>query len=151
MLTLKKKFNCIVGYSDHTEGSLVPILGVGLGMDLIEKHFTLNKNLNGPDHNFALNPRELKKMVTNIRNAEIVLGTKVKDKVKAEEIHYKRGRRSLYIIKEISKGTILNTNNIASLRPGIGLHPKFLRDIIGKKVKKDISKNTPITWDIIEK
>ncbi len=151
MLTLKEKFNCIVGYSDHTEGSLVPILGVGLGMDLIEKHFTLNKNLDGPDHNFALDPSELKTMVTNIRNAELALGKKIKDKVKAEEIHYRRGRRSLFVIKDISEGMILSVDNIASLRPGIGLHPKFLRDIIGKKVKKDISKNTPITWDIIEK
>ncbi|KKK78812.1 hypothetical protein LCGC14_2839820, partial [marine sediment metagenome] len=84
------------------------------------QYFTLNKNLDGPDHNFALDPSELKTMVTNIRNAELALGKKIKDKVKAEEIHYRRGRRSLFVIKDISEGRILSVDNIASLRPGIG-------------------------------
>lgn len=149
MLTLKKEFNCPVGYSDHTNGITVPILGVGLGMDMIEKHFTLDKNSKGPDHGFAIEPDELKLMVESIRKAESALGTELKEKVKVEEIHYKRGRRSLFIIKDLKKGTILTEDNIMALRPGIGLHPKYFNKIIGKKLREDTPKYTPISWDMI--
>ncbi len=150
IITLKKKFNCPVGYSDHTLGIIVPILGIGLGMDMIEKHFTLDKNLKGPDHCFAAKPDELKLMVDSIRKAETSLGSEIKEKVEAEEIHYKRGRRSLFLINDLKEGTVLTYNDVLALRPGIGLHPKYLNKIIGKKLKKNVLKNTPISWDLIE-
>jgi len=150
ILTLKDEFNCPIGYSDHTIGMVIPIFGVGLGMDMIEKHFTFDRNLVGADHSFAIEPNELKLMVENIRHAESALGTEVKDRVDVEEIHYKRGRRSLFIIKDLKKGTILTHENILALRPGIGLHPKFLNNIIGKKVKRDTPKYTPLSEDLIE-
>ncbi len=148
--TLKKKFNCPVGYSDHTSGIIVPILGVGLEMDMIEKHFTLDRNLKGPDHSFAIEPDGLKLMVESIRKAEFALGTEKKIKMKVEDIHYKRGRRSLFIIKDLKKGTTLTHDNVLALRPGNGLHPKFLNQVIGKRVKKNIPKYTPLSWDLIE-
>ena len=146
--TLKRAFDCPVGYSDHTEGLVVPILGVGFGMDIIEKHFTLSKDEKGPDHPFAIEPESLKLMVNSIRNAEAALGSSAKAKVDSETIHYKRGRRSLFASRDLDEGTEITMEDLAILRPGIGLHPGNINIILGKKVKKFVKKETPITWDL---
>ncbi len=149
--TLQDRYNCPIGYSDHTEGRIVPILGVGLGMSVIERHITLDKGSSGPDHKFATNPEDFKNIVNSIRMAEMALGSPKKRKLKSEEIHYVRGRRSIFAVKDLKKGTILKKDHLAILRPALGLHPRYLDEVIGKKILSNISKYTPIKWDLLEK
>ena len=148
--TLKERYKCPVGYSDHTEGLIVPIVGVGLGINIFERHFTLHKDTEGPDHGFASNPEEFRDLVIKIREAESALGSYEKKKVPSEEMHYIRGRRSIFVIKDIKKDSKFTHNNLGNLRPSIGLHPKHLERIIGKTAKKEIKKNTPLSWDLVK-
>jgi pseudaminic acid synthase len=143
-------FSCPVGYSDHSLGLTVPIAAVARGAKIIEKHFTLDKTLNGPDHKFALSPKELKDMVTAIRETELAIGKSDKMPVQAELIYLKRGRRSLFAKCEIKKGEVITKDMISILRPASGIMPKYFDEIIGKKVKSTIPKNEPITWELIE-
>ena len=149
MLTIKNAFNVPTGYSDHTSGIVAPILTVAKGGKVIEKHFTLDNNLEGPDHEFALNPDELKSMITAVRNAEKAKGTGIKKPSATELQHKCRGSRSLFINKDLEKGEEINRDDIDILRPGIGLKPKYLDIIVGHKVKKNLNRFDPITWDVI--
>lgn len=149
MLTVKQAFQISVGYSDHTMGITVPVAAVSLGASIIEKHFTISRKLSGPDHLFALEPEELKTMVQEIRNAEKALGSSIKRRTKSEEEMYKLGRRSIFAIKDIAEGEEIKREALAILRPGFGLHPRFIERIIGRVAKVDINANTPITWDKI--
>lgn len=149
MVTIKHAFQIPVGYSDHTMGITVPIAAISLGASMIEKHFTISRNLSGPDHPFALELGEFKAMVQEIRNAEKSLGSPIKKRTKSEEEMYKLGRRSIFAVKDIAKGEEVKRETLAILRPGIGLHPRFLEEIIGTIAKVDIKANTPITWDKI--
>ena len=146
---MAKTFNCTVGLSDHTLGISVPIAAVALGAKVIEKHFILSKDINSPDKEFSLTPDEFSQMVKSIREVEKALG----------EVNYnltekmKKGRefsRSLFVVKDIKKGDIFTEENIKSIRPGYGLHPKYLKEILGKKARKDIKKGTPISWNLVE-
>lgn len=147
MLTINQAFQVLVGYSDHTMGITVPITAVALGSSVIEKHFTISRKLPGPDHPFAMEPNELKTMVQEIRNTEKALGSPIKRRTKSEEEMYKLGRRSIFAIKDIAKGKVITREDLAILRPGLGLHPRFLEEIIGRTAKVDIRKDDPITWD----
>ena len=147
METMATAFQCPVGYSDHSLDITIPIAAVARGAKLIEKHFTLDKTLPGPDHSFALDPEELKLMVESIKTVEKAIGSHAKGTTESEKIHKKRGRRSLFARKDINKGTIVNETMISVLRPASGLHPRHLKDIIGRKILRDISENEPITWD----
>lgn len=149
MVTIKHAFQIPVGYSDHTMGITIPISAVTLGASVVEKHFTINRQLPGPDHPFALEPNELRTMVQEIRNAERSLGSPIKKRTKSEEEMYKLGRRSIFAVKDIAKGEEVKRETLAILRPGIGVHPRFLEEIIGRIAKVDIKVNTPITWDKI--
>jgi pseudaminic acid synthase len=150
MDTIKNKFNIPVGYSDHTSGITVPIAAVARGAQVIEKHFTISRKMKGPDHSFAIEPDELKEMVKSIRECETSLGKPTKKHTKNEIIHYKRGRRSIFAAKDIKKGEVLTMNHFSILRPGVGLKPKFVYELIGKVSKNDLKKNTPIDWGIIK-
>ncbi len=152
--TLKREFGVPVGLSDHSqEPLLAPCLAVAIGANLIEKHFTINKYLPGPDHLFALEPSELKEMVSGIRKAENLLGSgdKVLQEVEQELVKY---RRAVFTIKNIKEGEVLSENNIAILRkPGTGenfIFPKEYKNIIGKKVIKDLHANYCLTFEDIE-
>lgn len=147
--TLKQAFPYPVGYSDHTLSTAVPIGAAARGARVIEKHFTVSRNLSGPDHPFALEPEELGVMIRGIREAEKAIGSPGKRVLSSELIHYQRGRRSIFATRDIVKGTIVTENMLGILRPGIGLEPKYLPIVIGRKAKVNIDANEPITWDKI--
>jgi len=149
MDTLNMAFQVPVGYSDHSLGITVPIAAAARGAMVIEKHFTIDKSLKGPDHKFALNPDELKAMVKGIREAEMCVGSPVKRLAESEKIHHQRGRRSIFAATDIPRGTVITGEILAILRPGVGLHPRYLDTVIGRKAAVDIKANDPITWDKI--
>ena len=136
-----------VGYSDHTLGITVPVAAATMGAKVIEKHFTLDKNLPGPDHRASLEPDELKEMVKEIRNVEKALGTGEKKPAESEMEVQKVARKSIVAKINIQKGTIITRGMLAIKRPGTGLAPKYMKEIIGKKTKIDIKKDGLITFD----
>ena len=146
---MKSKYNLPVGFSDHSEDPIIaPLTSIGLGATVIEKHFTLDKNLPGPDHFFALTPDELKQMINSIRNTELAYGTGKKEILEEELTTRKFAKRALQAITDISKGDILELGlNFDILRPGDrirGLDARFLFNINGKKSKLDIAKGDGI-------
>ncbi len=145
---LKSTFNCSVGLSDHSSGIIAPLVAVTLGACVIEKHFTLSKNYQTLDQNFSLDPHEFSEMVRAIRNAELCLGEVSYGSGDSEE-ESKSFRRSLYITADLEKGDTLTELNCRSIRPGGGLSPKYLKQILGKKVVRKIELGTPVTWDIL--
>lgn len=136
MLTIKNAFNVKVGYSDHTKGIEVPIAAVALGAEVIEKHFTLDRNMEGPDHKASLEPDELKLMVESIRNIEKVLGNGIKKPSKSELKNKPIARKSLVAIRRIEKGELFTENNIGIKRPGTGISPMRWDEIIGQSSAK---------------
>ena len=147
MLTLKEAFKLPVGYSDHTLGIEVPVAAVAMGACIVEKHFTLDKNLPGPDHKASLEPHELKMMVRSIRNIEKALGNGIKSPNKSELSIMKNVRKSLVAKKDIRKGTKISVEDVAIKRPGTGISPEFLDIIDGKILTKDIREDEPLTWE----
>jgi len=147
--TLKQKFQVPVGFSDHTMEVNIPIGAVVLGANIIEKHFTLDRKLEGPDHPYALEPEELEIMVKGIRDVEKALGSGIKNIVDSEKQGLVEGRRSVYAKVNISKGTNITKDMLSILRPAVGIAPKYIDKIIGKKAKKDIKPYEPILWDKI--
>tara|TARA_B100000941_G_scaffold285800_1_gene258350 strand:- start:697 stop:1191 length:495 start_codon:yes stop_codon:yes gene_type:complete len=141
MPELRKKFKVKIGFSDHTLGSEVGVAATTLGADVIEKHFTLSKKMNGPDHKASLDPKELKLFVKNIRNTEILLGSSKKNISKKEYLNKKFVRKSIVAKKFIKKGEKFLSANLICKRPEGGLSPKFLKRIIGKKAKKNYLKD----------
>ena len=141
MFTLKEKFNVEVGYSDHTKGIEVPIAAVAMGATIIEKHFTLDRNMEGPDHKASLEPNELKQMVYSIRNIEIALGDGVKKVSNSEKENIEIARKSIVANCNIKKGEVFNEINITTKRPGNGISPMKWNDVIGKTAKKDFNED----------
>lgn len=143
---LADTFKTVVGLSDHTLGISVPIASVALGACIIEKHLTLDRKLGGPDAAFSLEPAEFKAMVKSVREVEKAMGEVSYDLTEK----MKKSRefsRSLFVVKDIKTGEVFTEENIRSIRPGYGLLPKYLKDILGKKAKVDIKKGTPLKWD----
>jgi len=146
---IKNKFGVVVGLSDHTLGGEVSTAAVALGAKIIEKHFILDRNMGGPDSDFSMEPSEFKQMVDSIRNVEKALGTvsyELSDKVKAN----REFSRSLFVVEDMKKGDIITEDNVRSIRPGFGLHPKYLNKILGKKVNKDLDKGIPFDLKYID-
>ena len=146
---IKNRFDVVVGLSDHTLGGEVSSAAVALGANIIEKHFILDRTMGGPDSEFSMEPHEFKQMVDSIRNIEKALGAvsyELSDKMKAN----REFSRSLFIVEDMKKGDLVTLNNIRSIRPGFGAHPKYLEDILGKKVIKDLKKGTPLNLDFID-
>ncbi len=146
---LKETFHAVVGLSDHSQGISIPIASVALGAKVIEKHFILNRNLGGPDAAFSLEPEEFKSMVKAVREVESALGTinyNLTDRIKKS----RELSRSLFAVDSIKAGDILTEKNIRSIRPGFGLHPKYLDKILGKKARINIEIGTPLDWRLIE-
>ena len=137
MLTIKNSFGVKVGYSDHTKGIEVPIAAVALGAEVIEKHFTLDRNMEGPDHKASLVPNELKDMVFAIRNIEKSLGSGIKKASKSELKNKPIARKSLIAVKEIKKGELFTEKNIGIKRPGNGISPMRWDEVIGKISNKE--------------
>lgn len=145
---LSQTFQVPVGLSDHSMALPVPVAAVCLGACIVEKHFTLNRDEPGPDSAFSLEPDEFKEMVQAIRTTEKALG-KVSYEITEKEKESRVFRRSLFVVEDIKKGEAFTEKNVRSIRPGNGFHTRYLKDIIGKKVVKDILKGTPITWDCL--
>lgn len=137
MKNLEKEIGVEIGYSDHTVGIEVPIAAVALGANIIEKHFTINNKLNGPDHACSLMPIELKKMCQSIRNIEKALGSSIKEPTKNELKNINIVRKSIVASKYIKKGELFTTNNITTKRPGYGISPMKWFEVIGKKAKQN--------------
>ncbi len=141
MLTLKEKFGYPVGYSDHTVGIEVDIAAVAMGATVIEKHFTLDRNMPGPDHKASLEPEELKKMVQAIRKIETAMGSSDKQPTKAELENRKVARKSIVAATDICKGEIFTEDNITTKRPGTGISPMKWNEYIGVKASRDYLKD----------
>ncbi len=137
MLTLKQCFGVRVGYSDHTKGIEVPIAAVAMGAEIIEKHFTLDKNLPGPDHVASLEPHELKSMVDSIRNIEMALGNGLKKVSSSEQKNISIARKSILAACEIKKGEVFTEDNLTVKRPGNGISPMKWDEVLGKAAKRD--------------
>lgn len=138
ILNLAQTFDVVSGFSDHTIGSTAPIVATTLGAKVIEKHFILDKSIGGPDSEFSMEKAEFEQMIKDIRNTEKLLG-KVDYSLTEKRKKSRTFSRSLYVSKDIKKDEIFTEENIRSVRPGLGLHPKYLKDILGKKAKKDYS------------
>ncbi len=150
METLKQAFKLPVGFSDHTLGITASIAAVALGACVIEKHFTLDRNLLGPDHKASLEPDELKEMVKTIRDVEKALGDWIKRPTINEEEIKKIARRSIIAKIGISEGTVITEDMLDIKRPGTGIEPKYFNSVIGMRAKKDIKKSAIVTWKMIE-
>ena len=144
MLTIKKKLKVKIGLSDHSLGIEVPLAAVALGAKIIEKHFTLNKKLQGPDHKSSLEPKELKNMVNGIRKIEQAMGNGIKRPSPSELENISVARKSIVAFKKIKKGEIFTTKNLTTKRPGNGLSPMFFNHLLGKKSEKNFKENDKI-------
>ena len=145
---MKQLFNCNVGISDHTMGIGVAVASIAMGSTVIEKHFTLSRADGGVDSAFSMEPDEMKQLVQEVNRAYDAIGDisyGVTEQEKAEIAF----RRSLYIVKDMKKGDILTEENVRSIRPGLGLKPKYYDLILGKKVNRDIEKGTGLKWELI--
>ncbi len=148
MLTLKEAFKLPVGYSDHTLGLEIPAAAVALGARVIEKHFTLDKDLPGPDHRVSLTPGELKAMVRYIRNVEAALGDGCKSCTAGEEEAKKIARKSIVAACDIPEGTVITRELLTVKRPGTGLPPGFIKYLLGRKAKTALKKDSLVNlWD----
>ena len=146
MLTIKEKLGVSIGYSDHTLGLEVPIAAVALGAKIIEKHFTIDRSLKGPDHKASLEPNELKEMVIAIRNIEMAIsGNGLKEASLSEKKNIYIARKSIHLSKDLTTGSIISEQDIISLRPGDGICTMNWEEIIGKQVNKDLKKFTKLT------
>ena len=144
-----ERFDCIIGLSDHTLGGEVSTAAVALGANIIEKHFILDRNMGGPDSEFSMEPDEFKQMVDSIRNVEKALGSvsyELSDKMKAN----REFSRSLFVVADMKENDVITEDNVRSIRPGFGLHTKYLKDILGKKVNQNLKKGTPFDLSFIE-
>jgi pseudaminic acid synthase len=145
---LAERFGVISGLSDHTIGSTVPVVATCFGAKIIEKHFILDRSIGGPDASFSMNEQEFSEMVKAVREAEKAIGVVDYDLTDKQ----KKGRdfsRSLYVVEDIKAGQQITKENVRSIRPGFGLHPKHYNAIIGKKVNKDVKRGTAFSLDFV--
>lgn len=146
--TMRRAFGVPVGYSDHTPGITAPIVAAALGAAVVEKHFTISRDLPGPDHRFALEPAELKAMVQAIRDAQAALGTGIKHMAPAEADLYTTARRSLFAAHDIAAGAVLGDADVAILRPGTGIEVHDLDKVVGRTARRAIGRHEPLAWDM---
>ena len=142
---LAEAFGVPVGLSDHTLGIAVPVAAVALGACIVEKHFTLSRDIPGPDSAFSLEPHELKAMVEAIRTVEKALG-EVHYGVSEREAQSRVFRRSLFVVRDVKAGEVYTEENVRSIRPGYGLHTRYLNEVLGRRAVHDIESGTPLDW-----
>ncbi len=145
---LAQAFGVPVGLSDHTLGIAVPVAAVALGACIVEKHLTLSRSVPGPDSAFSLEPHEFKAMVEAVRTTEKALG-RVHYGASAKEAGSRVFRRSLFVVRDMAAGEVFTAENVRSLRPGYGLHPRHYKDVLGRRAARDISRGTPLQWSLI--
>lgn len=147
---LTDRFQVIPGLSDHTMGSTVPVVATAYGAKIIEKHFILDRSIGGPDASFSMNENEFKKMVKAVREAELAIG-KMDYNLTPKQLKGKDFSRSLYVVEDIKVGELFTKNNVKSIRPGFGLHPKYYNTILGEVSNNDIEKGTRFSLEFIKK
>ena len=145
---LSQAFGLPVGLSDHTLGIPIAIAAVTLGACIVEKHFTLSRSVSGPDSAFSLEPHEFKAMVDSIRMVEKAFGA-VSYKPTDHEAISRVFRRSLFVIKDMTAGVVITHENVRSIRPGHGLHPRYIETVYGRRAKRAINRGTPLSWDLL--
>lgn len=146
---IAKRWNVIAGLSDHTMGIEAPVVAVALGARVIEKHFILSREMGGVDSHFSLDEKEFTQMVSAVRLAEKMMG-KIDLSMDPKKKANRDFARSLFVVEDMKQGEIVTEKNVRSVRPGYGLHPKYFKEILGKKIKKDLSKGTPLKIEDIE-
>ncbi|KAA0690839.1 pseudaminic acid synthase [Halopseudomonas laoshanensis] len=144
-----QRFGLVTGLSDHTLDNTTAITSVALGASIVEKHFTLDRRAGGPDDSFSLEPKELSALCNDSKTAWAALGL-VNYGRKSSEQGNVRFRRSIYFVKPLKSGERITKDSIRSVRPGFGLPPKYLDEIVGKKVNRDVAFATPVTWDLFD-
>ncbi|MBN2735014.1 MAG: N-acetylneuraminate synthase [Methanomicrobiaceae archaeon] len=149
MNTMKYSFRLPVGYSDHTIGVTIPIAAAAMGAAVIEKHFTLDKSLLGPDHKASLDPSELKEMIQAIRNVEKAIGTGIKKRTEEEKKIILVARKSIVAGRDIHKGEVVREKDLKLKRPGNGIPPEYLNEIAGKKAQRNLIYDEQIKWEDI--
>lgn len=145
---LAERYGVKSGLSDHTIGSVSAVVAVTQGATMIEKHFIIDRSIGGPDASFSMNEQEFAQMVKDIRMAEAAIGSvsyELTDKMKSG----REFSRSLYVAEDMKSGEVITEQNVRSVRPGFGLHPKYLKDILGKKVNQDLEKGTRFAWEFV--
>ena len=145
---MAETFRVVTGLSDHTLGTAVPIAAVAMGACIIEKHFTLSRSTSSVDGVFSLEPAEFRSMVEAVRIAEKSLG-EISYDIGEDESADRSIRRSLFVVRDIQCGDIFTDESVRSIRPGSGLHPRYLKEIIGRKATRNILRGTPLRWDLI--
>jgi N,N'-diacetyllegionaminate synthase len=150
MQTMMKKFVFPIGYSDNGPDMIVPEVAVSLGAKLLEKHFTLDKKMKGPDHKLSASPIQMKELIQRVRKVEEIIGDGKKEPQKCEIQGLIAIRRSIITKKDLKKGEIITVNSIKIARPAKGIEPKFFDKIIGRKILKNIPNNTPLKWKQIK-
>lgn len=150
MNTIGQAFGVKIGYSDHTLGIEVPIAAVALGAVCIEKHFTLDRTMEGPDHKASLEPDELKAMVSAIRNIETALGNGIKQPSPSEKRNKEIARKSIHIAKDVKAGQVITWDDLIMKRPGSGISPMQAPDVLGKKIRTDLAADTLLNYSHFE-
>ena len=145
---LAERYDVVSGLSDHTMGSTVPIVATCFGAKIIEKHFILDHSIGGPDASFSMDEAEFTAMVKAVREAESAIGV-VDYTLTEKQAKGKDFSRSLYVVEDIKEGEVITENNVRSIRPGFGLHPKHLKDILGKKVTRNLEKGDRMNLDAV--
>ena len=145
---MRKMFDCEIGLSDHTMGIGVSIASVALGATVIEKHFTLNRRDGGVDSTFSMEPTEMTQLVAEAKQAWRALG-KISYGATQDEKKSLIFRRSLYVVQDLKAGDILTTENVRAIRPGLGLPPKYLDQVLGKSSKQSVKRGTPLGWEML--
>lgn len=145
---MSRLFAVPVGLSDHTIGIAAPVAAVALGACIVEKHFTLSRSKVGPDSSFSLEPHEFMAMVEAIRTAEKALGT-VKFGASGKEEVSRSFRRSLFVVRDVKRGAEFTVENVRSIRPGHGLHPRHFIEVLGKHAARDAERGTPLSWELV--
>ncbi|MBW3565839.1 MAG: N-acetylneuraminate synthase family protein [Acidobacteria bacterium] len=151
MDTMKRAFGGPVGYSDHTEGDHICLAAVALGASIVEKHFTLDRRMVGPDHSFAIEPQDLELMIRRIRDVESSFGDGMKDGPRpAEQEMFEKGRRSIHTTRDLRAGEVITHDALCVKRPGYGIAPRFIDSIVGLTLKKDLPADHWVRWDALK-
>lgn len=145
---MAKKFNVLTGISDHTMGSVVPIVATCFGAKIIEKHFIMDRAIGGPDASFSMTESEFTEMVKSVRQAESAIG-EVNYSLTQKQVEGRAYSRSLYVSNDLKAGEVITENNVRSVRPGFGLHPKYYNQVIGKTVNVDLEKGDRLSFEVI--
>lgn len=149
MADMHERYGVPVGVSDHAGGPTVPVVAVSLGAVMVEKHLIVDRAIGGPDAVFSMEPDEFRAMVAAVRDAEAALGEVTYELAERAEAN-RHFARSLFVAEDVAAGEELNEQNVRSVRPGDGMHPRHLPEVLGRRAARDVAKGTPMAWDLVE-